>query len=161
MVPCISFLHPDYGFLNFSLLTFLHVLLRAMKSRVLFPRTVWDSQACHKRMKDYEKVLTCFPNQILQHCSAAAIGPLNHLILIPLQVQNGCAGQDFALFSHGGILLRSSSGVRLWWPTLLECHIMILVIYFPFTECLSTVGTMSIHLNGRSSALTLKGELME
>ena len=62
----LSFLNPDPGFLDFSLLTFLHVLLRAMKSRVLFPRTVWDSQACHKRMKDHEKVLTCFPNQILR-----------------------------------------------------------------------------------------------
>ena len=91
------------------------------RDRVLFQRTVWDSQACHKRIKGHEIVLICFPNQILQDCNAVAIGPLNHLVLIPLQVQNGCAGQDFALFSHGGILLRPSFGVRLQWPKVLEC----------------------------------------
>ena len=31
------------------------------RDRVLFQRTVWDSQACHKRMKGHDKVMTCFP----------------------------------------------------------------------------------------------------
>ena len=77
-------LNLDTRFLNFSLLTFLHVSLRASNSCVLFPRTVWDSQACHKKLKGHEKVLICFLNQILQHCSAVAIGPLNMGALVKI-----------------------------------------------------------------------------